>query len=190
MNNGYEPLRLSYQRGTHYNAVIDPYKASIGVGLGLAGHKPGEIDKRQISDAMRLSEELEIEQTMLQDKLKTTDWEATNEAIEEQIARESYLQWRRDTMNSYQKTMTSSSATVTSSSTLADSINAGGCGGSNQTMTAAQSNELSKLPNSSSEENLDDSGASGSNMQAGCSSYAYSVSHGRKRHRKKSPPQS
>ena len=25
-----------------------------------------------------------------------TDWEATNEAIEEQVARESYLQWLRD----------------------------------------------------------------------------------------------
>lgn len=25
-----------------------------------------------------------------------TDWEATNEAIQEQVARESYLQWLRD----------------------------------------------------------------------------------------------
>lgn len=35
-------------------------------------------------------------QTMLEDKIKATDWEATNEAIEEQVARESYLQWLRD----------------------------------------------------------------------------------------------
>lgn len=34
--------------------------------------------------------------TMLEDKIKATDWEATNEAIEEQVARESYLQWLRD----------------------------------------------------------------------------------------------
>jgi OTU domain-containing protein 5 len=33
---------------------------------------------------------------MLEDKLRATDWEATNEAIEEQVARESYLQWLRD----------------------------------------------------------------------------------------------
>lgn len=33
---------------------------------------------------------------MLEDKLKATDWEATNEAIEEQIARESYIQYIRD----------------------------------------------------------------------------------------------
>lgn len=36
------------------------------------------------------------QQTMLEDKIKATDWEATNEAIEEQVARESYLQWLRD----------------------------------------------------------------------------------------------
>lgn len=33
---------------------------------------------------------------MLEDKIRATDWEATNEAIEEQIARESYLQWLRE----------------------------------------------------------------------------------------------
>ena len=30
---------------------------------------------------------------MLKDKIKETDWELTQEAIEEQAARESYLQW-------------------------------------------------------------------------------------------------
>ncbi|XP_058062928.1 OTU domain-containing protein 5 [Anopheles bellator] len=98
INNGNEPLRLSYQRGSHYNAIVNPYKASVGVGLGLAGYRPDELDIKQVDDAVRMSEELEIEKTMFEDKLKTTDWEATNEAIEEQIARESYLQWCRDNM--------------------------------------------------------------------------------------------
>ena len=35
------PIRLSYHGGVHYNSVVDPYKATIGVGLGLAEHKPG-----------------------------------------------------------------------------------------------------------------------------------------------------
>ena len=35
-------------------------------------------------------------QTMLEDKLRETDWEVTQETIEEQVARESYLQWLRD----------------------------------------------------------------------------------------------
>lgn len=63
-----------------------------------------------------MSEDLEIEQTMFEDKLKTTDWEATNEAIEEQIARESYLQWCRDMQKEPQKqSLGTSSSTVTSS---------------------------------------------------------------------------
>lgn len=30
-----EPIRISYHRNVHYNAVIDPYKQTVGVGLGL-----------------------------------------------------------------------------------------------------------------------------------------------------------
>uniref|UniRef100_A0A1A9WRI7 ubiquitinyl hydrolase 1 n=1 Tax=Glossina brevipalpis TaxID=37001 RepID=A0A1A9WRI7_9MUSC len=113
LNNGYAPLRLSYQRCSHYNAIIDPYNATVGVGLGLAGYKP----ELQTKEAVRLSEQLEIEQTMFEDKLKTTDWEATNEAIEEQIARESYLQWCRENLQKSRNataTTPSTSATVTS----------------------------------------------------------------------------
>ena len=35
------PIRLSYHGQIHYNSVVDPYAATIGVGLGLAGHQPG-----------------------------------------------------------------------------------------------------------------------------------------------------
>lgn len=35
------PIRLSYHQNNHYNSVVDPYSATVGVGLGLAGHKPG-----------------------------------------------------------------------------------------------------------------------------------------------------
>lgn len=38
-----EPIRLSYHRSVHYNSVVDPYKATIGVGLGLPGLQPGVI---------------------------------------------------------------------------------------------------------------------------------------------------
>ncbi|KAK9497514.1 hypothetical protein O3M35_004219 [Rhynocoris fuscipes] len=91
-----EPIRLSYQRGSHYNSIVDPHKATIGVGLGLPSFNPGAADKSLLNDAIRQSEELHIEQAMLEDKLRATDWEATNEAIEEQVARDSYLQYLRD----------------------------------------------------------------------------------------------
>ena len=35
-------------------------------------------------------------QAMLEDKMRETDWEVTQDTIEEQVARESYLQWLRD----------------------------------------------------------------------------------------------
>ncbi|XP_076763697.1 deubiquitinating enzyme A isoform X1 [Xylocopa sonorina] len=110
-----EPIRLSYQRGSHYNSIVDPYKATVGVGLGLPSYNPGAADRQLISDAVRQSEELHIEQTMLEDKIKATDWEATNEAIEEQVARESYLQWLRDNeMRKARSASSSSTSTVTS----------------------------------------------------------------------------
>ncbi|XP_029156713.1 OTU domain-containing protein 5-B isoform X2 [Nylanderia fulva] len=57
-----EPIRLSYQRGSHYNSIVDPFKATIGVGLGLPSYNPGAADRALISDAVRQSEELQIEQ--------------------------------------------------------------------------------------------------------------------------------
>lgn len=49
-----------------------------------------------MSTAMKASEETHIEKTMLEDKMRETDWELTQETLEEQVARESYLQWLRD----------------------------------------------------------------------------------------------
>ena len=59
-------------------------------------------------------------------KFVFTDWEVTNEATEEQVARESYLQWHRDNErrhagNSKSATMTSKTATVTSADLRATS---------------------------------------------------------------------
>ncbi|CAG9759344.1 unnamed protein product [Ceutorhynchus assimilis] len=94
--NANEPIRLSYHRMCHYNSISNPNKPSVGVGLGLPNYHPVDIDRRRVHDAVRASEQLLIEQTMLEDKLNATDWEATNEAIEEQVARESYIQYFRD----------------------------------------------------------------------------------------------
>ncbi|XP_015914086.1 OTU domain-containing protein 5-B [Parasteatoda tepidariorum] len=114
-----EPIRLSYHRNVHYNSIVDPYKATIGVGLGLPSFKPDVMNKSLITDAIRASENLQLEQAMLEDKLRATDWEATNEAIEEQIARESYLEWLRDNEVKSRK-KNGRTATATSSSSLMD----------------------------------------------------------------------
>lgn len=57
-----EPIRLSYQRGSHYNSIVDPHKATIGVGLGLPNFSPGGAEKSLIKDALCQSEDLHIEQ--------------------------------------------------------------------------------------------------------------------------------
>lgn len=120
----------------------------MGVGLGLAGYQPDELDLKQVQTAVRVSEELEIEQTMFEDKLKTTDWEATNEAIEEQIARESYLQWCRENM---QRTKKSVSATVTSQSPSSSmSMPGSSSGGSSSLLGSVGGSAASSVTMSSS----------------------------------------
>jgi len=98
-----EPIRLSYHRSVHYNSIVDPFKATVGVGLGLPAYDPGLADKSLLDKAIRLSDEDAIEKAMLEDKLLATDWEATNDAIEEQVARESYLEWVRENESRFHK---------------------------------------------------------------------------------------
>lgn len=110
----YEPIRLSYHNGVHYNAVLNPNKPSVGVGLGLSGYKPwGTL----VNDAFKQSEDWQIEQQMLADKLRCTDWEATNEAMEEAVARESFLEFlrEREKRSRGTRTLPCSSPTATSS---------------------------------------------------------------------------
>ncbi|KAG1972205.1 OTU domain-containing protein 5-A isoform X2 [Pimephales promelas] len=120
--NNDEPIRVSYHRNIHYNSVVNPNKATIGVGLGLPAFKPGFADQSLMKNAIKTSEESWIEQQMLEDKKRATDWEATNEAIEEQVARESYLQWLRDQEKQARQprkaSATCSSATAAASSGL------------------------------------------------------------------------
>lgn len=71
-----------------------------------------------MSDALKRSEDFQIEQAMLDDKLKATDWEATNEEIMELVAQESYLQWLKDNekRSSHPTTSSSAAAAATCSS--------------------------------------------------------------------------
>ncbi|CAB4057773.1 OTUD5 [Lepeophtheirus salmonis] len=71
------PIRLCYHRNVHYNCLVDPSRPTIGMGLGLPNYFPVSTERKLVDQA-------------------ATDWEATNELIEEQVARESYLQWLRD----------------------------------------------------------------------------------------------
>jgi hypothetical protein len=58
------PIRLSYHDGNHYNAIIDPFVPTAGLGLGLPGLKPGLADQMQITKAKiesdHLADEMEL----------------------------------------------------------------------------------------------------------------------------------
>lgn len=56
------PIRLSYQRGSHYNSIVDPHNATVGVGLGLPNFSPGSADKKMLTEAVRQSEDYILEQ--------------------------------------------------------------------------------------------------------------------------------
>lgn len=110
-----EPIRLSYHCGVHYNSIIDPWRPTAGHGLGLPDLQPGvcvnmseergltrdfvfqRAQEAVIRTALRQSEESHIERAMLDDKIAATDWEATQDELIQQVARESYLQWLCDT---------------------------------------------------------------------------------------------
>ncbi|KAI6234580.1 Deubiquitinating enzyme A [Aphelenchoides fujianensis] len=91
------PIRLSYHGSVHYNSVVDPFTPTIGVGLGLPGHVPGAADRNLMREATLASERHHIEEAMLKDKMKMTDWEHTEKELERQIANESYLEFLQQT---------------------------------------------------------------------------------------------
>ena len=45
------PIRLCYRGKSHYDAVIDPYAATVGVGLGFPGLEPGKADRDLLTSA-------------------------------------------------------------------------------------------------------------------------------------------
>jgi len=82
------PIRLSYHNGNHYNSVRDQYRATIGLGLGIAGLNAGSADDSLIDQAIEASVN-ETERRMLLDKAKLTDYQATDQALLAQVARDS-----------------------------------------------------------------------------------------------------
>ncbi len=87
------PLRLSYHGTVHYNSVVDPFGATIGIGLGLPGYMPGLAEANLMCDALRASEGVEIEEAMLKDKISLTDWQATEQHISEQVLSINYIRF-------------------------------------------------------------------------------------------------
>ena len=64
-----DPIRLSYHDGNHYNAIVDPYKPTAGLGLGLPGLQPGLADEMQLDKAKKLSDKAEVDRALKESRL-------------------------------------------------------------------------------------------------------------------------
>lgn len=123
--NNSDPIRLSYHTpggltdSGHYNSVR-PVRGKFKTQTALI-YTPPQV----LETAIRNSESDALEKAMLEDKLRATDWEATSEALEEQVARESYLEWLRENERRRRRSgsngggrhspLTTSSSTITNS---------------------------------------------------------------------------
>lgn len=116
---------------------------SVGVGLGLSNYHPEEFDTttKLVKEACNVSEQQEIEKMMVEDKLKITDWEATSDMVVEQIARQSYLQYCKDTLK---KSNLGKSSTVTSDEACSSSTVDHGGASSSSTRTGHRGESESK----------------------------------------------
>jgi len=156
------PIRLCYHRGVHYNSLTDPNNVNLGVGLGLPGLKPGIESKALVANALINRDNILTEQQMMEDKIKATDWEATNEAIEEQVARESYLQWLAEQEKQKKNSKNPPAATVTSGQVSPRGGSSSPRGGSSPRNAAQQQPLTSPRPRSVS--------GGQTSPKAGCSS--------------------
>ena len=79
------PIRLSYHDGNHYNAIIDPYMPTAGLGLGMPGLKPGLADKMQMQKALLESDNVQLDYLYEKNAIVMSDIEATDYALEQAI---------------------------------------------------------------------------------------------------------
>jgi len=88
------PIRLSYHGATHYNTVYDPrHTIRIpNVTVNMCNNMHERID---VANAVRESETNHIEEQMLNDKIKMTDYEGTEKDLTAHVARQSFLDYVR-----------------------------------------------------------------------------------------------
>uniref|UniRef100_A0AC34GPA8 OTU domain-containing protein n=1 Tax=Panagrolaimus sp. ES5 TaxID=591445 RepID=A0AC34GPA8_9BILA len=91
------PLMLSYHGNVHYNSVIDPYRpVNAPINPVVFPNLNTNMHERiSYKNAVNASELTHIEEQMLNDKLKMTDYEGTEDELTKQITKESYMDYVR-----------------------------------------------------------------------------------------------
>jgi hypothetical protein len=91
------PLMLSYHGNVHYNSVTDPYRPVNGPinPVVFPNLNTNMHERITVKNAVNASELTHIEEQMLNDKLKMTDYEGTEDELTKQITKESYMDYVR-----------------------------------------------------------------------------------------------
>ncbi|KAG0624303.1 hypothetical protein M758_3G238300 [Ceratodon purpureus] len=122
------PIRLSYHRGNHYNAIIDPCNPAVGAGLGFGSLRGRNVNTEQVKAALNAQQEQQIDKAILAEGRYYSDMELTEQEIERMVmeaSRAEYLAGEsRRALNSWQEeTSTSAGAEPSSSRTTGRSRN-------------------------------------------------------------------
>nr|XP_024380796.1 OTU domain-containing protein 5-B-like isoform X2 [Physcomitrium patens] len=87
------PIRLSYHRGNHYNAIVDPCNPAVGAGLGFGSLRGRNVDTEQVKAALNAQQELQIDKVLLAEGRYYSDMELTEQEIERMVIEESRAEY-------------------------------------------------------------------------------------------------
>jgi len=76
------PIRLSYHGGNHYNSIVNPKEATVGLGLGIPAMLPDAAEKDLMEKTLYHSQIQQIDQVMKNKILAISDWEQTELELE------------------------------------------------------------------------------------------------------------
>eukprot|EP00727_Mastigamoeba_balamuthi_P008856 m51a1_g4593 putative otubain-like histone deubiquitinase 1 (353) ;mRNA; r:195745-197148 len=89
------PMRLLYSNGNHYDAVVDPARPAVGVGLGIPNYKPMPLDLQQTAKAVAESEADDVERALLESVRRDSEMSVSQKDIEQAVmaaSRAEYLE--------------------------------------------------------------------------------------------------
>lgn len=83
------PIRLLYLSGNHYEALIDPLRPAVGVGLGIRGLEDAparSVEQEVARSVMKESEAEQLDRAILQDVLASTAAESDGRVVAAAVA--------------------------------------------------------------------------------------------------------
>ncbi|KAL8094309.1 OVARIAN TUMOR DOMAIN-containing deubiquitinating enzyme 6 [Apium graveolens] len=90
------PIRLSFHHGNHYNSLVDPRRVTVGAGLGFSSLRGSNVDKDQVSAAIKAQQEQQIDNALLAEGRFYSDLELTEKEMERMVMEASRAEYLAD----------------------------------------------------------------------------------------------